>query len=146
MNISLTSEQYKNLLLMTYLGNWLVNAHNVERNKTFDDLAMHIYSFAKSFGAGSLVDSVPEEGKYYPTRECEELAEEYLAEYDNETFWDELTDRLTERDFVAKYGEKAIKKMTIEERFTNMEEFEKVYDEEFDKHGLDRITIKTDEE
>ena len=34
--------------------------------------------------------------------------------------------------------------MTVEERFTNLEEFEERYDEEFEKHGVERLTIKDD--
>jgi len=49
---------------------------------------------------------------------------------------------LSERDFVAKYGRDASEKMTVEERFTKLEEFEARYDEEFEKHGVERLTIR----
>ena len=144
MNISLTPEQYKTLLLTTYLGNWMVNAHQVETDKTFDTLASHVYSHAKSFGFADLVELDADNGKYFPTRELEDLAAEYIDAYDNETFWDELIDRLSERDFVAKHSQQVREKMTVEERFTNLEEFEERYDEEFEKHGVERLTIKGD--
>src|SRR5574337_1738085 len=123
MNIPFTPEQYRTLLVMTYLGTWMVNAHKIAPDKTFDELAKYIYSFAESFGIKGLVELTPDDGKCYPTREFDDLAEEYMFDYDNETFWDELIDRLADRDFVAKYGEKAIEKMTVEERFSNREEF-----------------------
>jgi hypothetical protein len=141
MNISFTPEQYKSLLMLTYLGSWMVNAHKVDPDKTFDDLGMYNYSFAQSFGIKDLIESTGD-GKYYPTKKFEEIAEEYLDEYDNETFWDELIDRLADRDFVGKYGQTAIEKMTIEERFSNRDEFEEHYATEFEEHGLDRVTIK----
>ena len=50
MNISLTPEQYKTLLLTTYLGNWMVNSHQVETEQTFEGVASHVYSHAESFG------------------------------------------------------------------------------------------------
>ena len=34
--------------------------------------------------------------------------------------------------------------MTVEERFTRFEEIEARYDEEFEKHGVERLTIKDD--
>jgi hypothetical protein len=144
MNISLTPEQYKKLLLTTYLGNWMINAHQVETDKTFDAVASHIYSYAESFGAGNLVELDTDSGRYYPTRDLEELASESVDDYDNETFWAELIERLSERDLVAKHGHDASEKMTVEERFTNLGEFEERYDEEFEKHGIDRLTIKDD--
>lgn len=144
MNISLTTEQYKTLLITTYLGNWMVNAHQIETNKTFDRLASHVYSWAESFGMGSLVELDPDNGQYYPTRALDELAAEYLDAYDNETFWDELLERLAERDLLAKHGQDVVEKLTVEERFTELEEFEERYDEEFEKHGVARLTIKDD--
>jgi hypothetical protein len=61
MNISLTPEQYKTLLLMTYLGNWMINSHQVEREQTFEGVASHVYSHAESFGVSGLVEKDPED-------------------------------------------------------------------------------------
>lgn len=144
MNISLTPEQYKTLLLMTYLGNWMVNSHQVEREETFEAVASHFYSHAESFGVVGLVELDPDDKNYYPTRELEEIAAERMAAYDNETFWAELIERMSARDLVAKHGQSACEQMTIEERFTKLEEFETRYDEEFEKHGVERLTIKGD--
>ncbi len=144
MTISLTPEQYKTLLLTTYLGNWMVNAHQVETDKTFDTLASHVYSYAASFGLAGLVELDADTGKYFPTRKLDELAAEHMDAYDNETFWAELIGRLSERDLAAKYGQDASEKMTVEERFTKSEQFEARYDEEFEKHGMERLTIKDD--
>ncbi len=144
MNISMTPEQYKTLLLMTYLGNWMINSHQVETDKTFDSVASHVYSHAESFGVVGLVEKDPDDGTYYPTRELEELTAGHMDAYDNETFWAELIERLSERDLVAKHGQTASENMTIEERFTNLEEFETRYDEEFETRGVERLTIKGD--
>ncbi|HVO91748.1 MAG TPA: hypothetical protein VMT22_02855 [Terriglobales bacterium] len=144
MNISLTQEPYKTLLVMTYLGNWMVNSHQVEREQIFETVASQVYSQAKSLGVIGLVELDPDDGKYYPTRELEELAAEHMAAYDNETFWAELIERLSERDLVAKYGQSAAENMTVEERFANVEEFETRYDDEFEKHGVKRLAIKED--
>ena len=66
---------------------------------------------------------------------------QYIDDYDNQTFWEELIERLANRDFLAKYGEEAIQKMSFEERFTKFQEFEERYDEEFEDHGIERIVI-----
>jgi len=144
MIISLTAEQYKTLMVMTYLGNWMVNAHRVETDEAFEAAASRIYSHAKSAGAGDFVERDADKGRYYPTRELEELAHQWADAYDNETFWDELVERLSERDLVAKHGRSNCEQMTIEERFSNLEEFETRYDDEFENHGIERLTIKED--
>jgi len=142
MIISFTAEQYKTLMLMVYLGNWVVNAHQVDTEEDFEKAASRFYSHGKSAGAGDLVEQDPDNGRYYPTRKLEDLAAERMNDYDNETFWDELIDRLSERDLVAKHGRGACEKMTIEERFSNLEEFETRYAEEFEEHGIERLVIK----
>ena len=67
--------------------------------------------------------------------------DESLCDYDDQTFRDELIDRLASRDFLVKDGETAIKNMTLEERLTKIGEFEEQYNEEFADHGLERIAI-----
>ena len=54
--------------------------------------------------------------------EEEDLAAERMGAYDNETFWAELIERLSERDLVAKHGQSASEKMTIEERLNPSDE------------------------
>lgn len=142
MDIPFTQAQYRTLLLMVYLGNWTVNAHKVDPDKAFDELANYLYSFAGSFGIKGLVEMSPDNGKYYPTSKLEEVATGYMEEYDNETFWEELIDRLTERDFLAEYGEDAIREMTPEERFLKREELAKRYQEEFEERGLEHLTVR----
>jgi len=142
MEITLTCEQYKNLLLMIYLGNWMINAIKVHPDENFREVASYIYSFADSFGVKGLIDPKPLKGKYFPTQAFDDLTEPYIEEYDNEIFWEELADRLAERDLVREYGKKAIKKMSVEERFGKRSKLADHYEEEFEKHGLDRITIE----
>ncbi len=141
MNITLSQEQYRTLLLMVYLGDWMVNAHKTEPDRTFGNLEHYIFSFAEAFGVQGLVEWFEDEKKHYATQDMDDLAEPYIEEYDNETFWDELIDRLADRDFLAEYGQDAIEKMTPEERLIKREEFVERYEEEFVEQGLDRVTI-----
>ncbi len=128
MNISLTPEQYKTLLLTTYLGNWMVNSHQVETDKTFDTLASHVYSYAESFGLAGLVELDADNGTLYYQPESSKslrLTHAYVSTT-TETFSAELIERLSsERDALSKYGQARSEKMTVEERFTKLEEFEK---------------------
>ena len=141
MNINLTPDQYRTLVKLIYMGHWMLTAHKDTPDDVIDAAASHIYSFAKSAGVESLFEADADNGKFYSTRAFEDLMSESIRDYDDQAFWDELIDRLTSRDFLAKYGEKAINKMTVEERFAKMGEFEERYDEEFADHGLERIAI-----
>jgi len=119
----------------------MLTAHREKPDEVIDAVASHIYSFAKSAGVESFVEADADNGQFYPTRQLEDLMTESIRDYDDQTFWEELIDRLTSRDFLAKYGEQAINKMTLKERFANTWEFEERYNEEFADHGLQRITI-----
>jgi len=141
MNINITPDHFKTLVRLIYTGHWMLTAHKETPDEVIDTVASHIYSFAKSAGVESLVEADADNGRFYPTRQFEDLMDEFLRDYDDQTFWDELIDRLASRDFLVQYGEKAINKMTPIERLTKMEEFEERYNEEFADHGLERVAI-----
>ena len=140
--IPLTPYQYKTLLLMAYLAEWVVNAwRNNNHNKRFQDLEQYFYSFHRLFQEEKWIDFDKEDKKYYPSRELENAAEEFIEAYDNETFWEELIDRLTQRDAIKKHGPEQLQKMSIEERFRALAKFEDRYKKEFSLNGLDRVGI-----
>lgn len=144
MKINFTKKQFENLLKLVYLGNWMANAYRTDDIiKKYEELENYVFSFAKEFGFAEYVDDeLADEGKFFPTRVFEETdVNELHDEYDDETFWDEILDRLTDRDFVRKYGIEAIKKMSSEERWEKMGEFEEKYAEEMEKYGIERLEI-----
>ena len=66
----------------------------------------------------------------------------FIDEFEDETFWTELTDRLADRDMLRILGDKKILKMTPEERFMTHHDFEEKYEEEFEEHGIERLEIR----
>ncbi len=145
MKIDLIKEQYENLIKLVYLGNWMINSVRLEdgRIKKYDDIEQYIFSFAKNFGLERYVEFDQKYNQIFPTREFEEdqELEQYEEEYDNEVFWQELSNRLGSRDFLKRYGQETIKKMEQKERFLKEQEFIIQYEEEFEKHGIDRLGI-----
>ena len=83
-------------------------------------------------------------GKYFPTREHDENSpvRPFIEEFEENTFWDELADRLADRDMLRKIGEKKLLSMTREQRFEAHFDFEGRYQQEFEKHGIGRLEIK----
>jgi hypothetical protein len=67
-----------------------------------------------------------------------------LDDFVDISFWDELTERLAERDFVSTLGEKAILKMSQDERFTKFYEFADSYAAEFAENGIDNLVLRSD--
>lgn len=94
-------------------------------------------------GFKHLVEYDPETGQYAPTSTYEEEGAfmDFIDEYDNDTFWDELTDRLAFRDLIRQEGEERVRSMPPEERFEKLCSMRDRYVTEFEQHGLIRIQI-----
>lgn len=146
MKIEFTKEQFENLMKLVYLGNWMANAHRTDDViKKYEDLEHYVFSFAGDFGLEKYVDDEKVgDGKFYPTRFFEEETDvnELHDEYDNETFWTELPNRLGERDFMRKYSEKDWERMSREERFLRRQECDIKWEEELEENGLERLEIR----
>lgn len=144
MKINLTKKQYESLVKAVYLGNWMANAHrtgqsNDPHKKEYNEIADYIYSLSTEFG---LPDNYEYEVEFsdgpYGTSEVEGLHEEY----DEDSFWSEVPERLGTRDFFKKYSKKEREKMTEEEHFIKMQECIIPWEEEIDDNGIDRLEIK----
>lgn len=154
MNINFTKEQFEILLKLVYLGNWVANAnrdgsrenpYKEEYKEKYEAIEDYIFSYAKQFGFDEYVDDEKaEKGKFYPTRMFEEETDiqKLIEEYDEEIFWDELIDRLGNRDFYRYYSKDEIQKMTQNERFEKVYEFIDKWTNEISENGIERLRIK----
>ena len=145
MKINFTKKQYEDLVKLIHLGTWMINAHRTDDIvEKYEDLEQYILSFYKDFGIEKFIEFDKELNKFFPTREFEEDTdvEQYIDEYNNDIFWEELIDRLARRDFIREYGEDKVLKMTWEERFEKEQPFIDKYDEEFEKNGIENLDIK----
>lgn len=146
-NISLTREQYFSLLKTVYLGNWMANANKdgspeSKRLQELEDTENVILSYAKQFGYSKYVDDeLVNESQYYPTRAFEEETdvEMLIDEYTEDMFWDELVERLADRDFRKRYSQAQISAMSQEERVNKLYEFIDNWAEEINTNGLDNV-------
>ncbi|MFI5360715.1 MAG: hypothetical protein ACHQ49_01995 [Elusimicrobiota bacterium] len=139
--ITLTRAQLDDLLNVVCLGEWMINAARIYRIKKFNTLAQQIY---KAAGEAKLkgVEFHEDDKSYWLTQEYEEsILREFKDEYDNESFWDGLPDRLAHRDLERKLGRKAIEAMGNKERFLAHQTICRKYEEEFEKHGIDRVVV-----
>lgn len=137
MKLEMTKNQFKTLMELVYLGNWIANSHREEGQiKKYDDMEKEIFLMARQFGLSQFAD---EDG--YPTGNFEESIWELIDEYDEETFWVELVDRLAHRDFYRKYSEVQLKKMSQDQQFEKLCTITEKYEALFAKHGLDALNL-----
>ena len=95
------------------------------------------------FGFESLFVYDEEEGRYFPTPEFDEEGPmlTFMDEYNDETFWKELVERLAMRDVLSHIGQKEFHDMEVEERLSKLDAAIDVYENEFAKNGLNRLAI-----
>lgn len=148
-SIKFTEEQFENLLKMVYLGNWMANAcrdgspedPHIDKYEKIQD---YIFSLAPKFGLEKYVYRDDKNSdKMYPSGlfETETGVDALHEEYNDNIFWQELPDRLGERDFWEKYTKKEISAMDQKERFIKRCEYSEPYEDEVYKHGIDRLRI-----
>ncbi|MFA6599192.1 MAG: hypothetical protein WCS69_15830 [Ignavibacteriaceae bacterium] len=147
MEINFSKKEYVALLDMLEIAEWIMNSFKIEiddENSVYQKLEQKIYSFAKKMGCEELIEYDDTLQEYFPTRELDDTspAMEFINEYDNETFWDELIERLVERDLEMQVGSKNYKRMTIEEMFSKEAPIEEKYSLEFDKNGVKNLYLK----
>lgn len=144
MKIHFTKKEYTALLEMMHIASWVIHAHEIDPPGDKDPhsaLEEKILSLAKEFGCDDLVDYDEKLGAHFTTRDFEESMMPLIDRYDNESFWDELTDRLVDRDMRRALGEKAFLDIDIEERIKQEEPYDQKYNNEFAEHGVDRLEV-----
>jgi len=142
MKIELTEKQYRRLVELVFLGNWMVNssALNGEENKDYSDLEQFIFSYSKELKMEDLIIFDETYKEYFPTRQFEELIDPYIRNYEEISFWEELQSRLARRDLLREIG--PINKLDdshIERQF----KIEEKYENEFVKNGLKNLEVQS---
>ena len=94
-------------------------------------------------GWESLVDSSAEDNAYFPSREYEAKSgiHELIDDYDSESFWDQLIDRLTERDVAVKMGSNKQERLSDNAYDAIANPIAETYSREFAANGIERLKI-----
>lgn len=144
MTISLPEREYRRLIELAYLGEWMTNAqHDPEFH---DDDARRLVQKLLAAHAPKLkdVEQDAETGEYYMTQDwIERLYEQYIMDYDDHVFWDELTERLAQRDLARQRGVD-IAEISRDEDLLELRPFEERYHAELEDNGIERLEITGD--
>jgi hypothetical protein len=149
MKINFTKEQYETLLKAVYMANSMIDAVADEsEDNEFAAMEEYIFSFAKHFDSERYVAYDEKEKRYYPSERLEDDEEvnEYIQNYDDDTFWEKLIFNLSRRDMENQYGEALVEKMSEEECLAKERPFAEKYENELGKKGLKHLTISSGKE
>ena len=134
MTIELTEKEFRRLLDMVYIGNWILNScRDNDRFEDYDLLEEKLFSLCPEHGMRVLVQRW--RGRSYPSRAFEEGGiHEAIADYEDAVFYDILAEELSRRDMDAEQ----VPQEDMEELSRRMEE----YYEEFEKNGIENIKVE----
>ena len=147
MKIEITKKEYRALLDIFHIADWVLHCFKdpeIPETEEYINLEQKFLALAEKMGFENLVEIDAETGTYFPTREYDEtnVATDALVDYDNESFWEELMERLAMRDLILKEGKEKVIAMDDEEKLVKTEDLREKYAAEFEKHGLSRLIIK----
>ena len=134
MQIEFTEKEFRRLLDMVYIGNWILNScRENDRFEDYDDLEEKLFSLCREHGMSSLVQRW--EGRDYPSQAFADGGiHEAIADYEDAVFYDILAEELARRDMIEEH----VSQYDAEELSSRMEE----YFAEFEKHGIDNVKVE----
>jgi hypothetical protein len=146
MKINITKKEYKTLLEVLEITDWILHAHKTdqpEESSSFRELEQKIFALAKDFGYGHLIEYDPELQRFFTTKEFEDTSRgmEFIEDFENDSFWEDLIERLVERDLIREMGEKKYLSLDPLDRVKEEEPFWEKYGDEFEALGVDRLEI-----
>lgn len=147
MKIEFSKSEYRTLIELLYLAEWVLIAHDEEpdpKKERYYLLCQKLYASAKAMGCENLIEYAKELRAFAPTQKLEELASirETIESYNAETFWEELIDRLIERDIAAQLPTLTKEPETPEEYDLLASPLVEKYTTEFGTNGIRRLKLE----
>lgn len=134
MQLELSNREFRLLLDMVYIGNWVLNStRGDDRFADYDNIESKLFSKCSSCGMSVLAE--PWEGIVIPSRAYEEGGiHEAIAYYEDNVFYEILAEELSRRDM--DYAE--INDENYDEIVSRMNR----YMSEFQNSGIDHLVLE----
>ena len=133
MTLEFTNKQFRRLLDLVYIGNWILNStRGDQRFADYDEVESLVFGKALVSGMPALAEAY--EGEIVPSRAFAEGGiHEAIMEYENNVFFDILAEDLARRD---------MDDVPIDEsNFAELTSRIDAYITEFEEHGTDNILV-----
>lgn len=136
MKLELSEKQYRYLLDLVYIGNWVMNStRENDRIREYDEVESLIFSHCAQHGMKKLVERL--DGEIIPSRAYADGGiHDAIESYEDVTFYEILAEELALRDMD---GEPLTR-----ENYSELMGRIDAYMGEFEEHGTDRVTVDLD--
>ena len=131
MELHLTEKQFRRLLDLVYIGNWVLNStRGDDRIQEYDEVESRVFAHCLDHGMAKLVELY--NGELIPSRAFAEGGiHEAIMAYEDVTFFEILAEELALKDL----GE------PTRENYNDILERMEEYMGEFEENGTDHITV-----
>ena len=132
MELHLTEKQFRRLLDLVYIGNWVLNStRGDDRIQEYDEVESRVFAHCLDHGMAKLVELY--NGELIPSRAFAEGGiHEAIMAYEDVTFFEILAEELALKDL----GE------PTRENYNDILERMEEYMGEFEENGTDHITVE----
>ena len=142
MELNLNRGQYEKLLELVYLGNWLINAYRTDDYlEDYADIVSLVFSQVEKAGLEDKAVKDELGDRYLPSFDFEESLHDYISEYDSCCFWEELINRLAEREALKEFGSLPLDKIDLNEFLERKNKYLRVYEQEVEESGLKNFEL-----
>jgi len=137
MELKMTEKQFRRLLDLVYIGNWVLNStRGDDRIKEYDQVESLVFAHCLDHGMAPLTELY--QGELIPSRAFADGGiHEAIEQYEDTIFYELLAEELALRDLDGQ-------PLTRENYDALMARID-AYLSEFDEHGTDRVTVDLDE-
>jgi hypothetical protein len=147
MQLSLSPEEFRRLLLLATLGEVVMNDWTPQKELTGEqqaciDVVQDLYARAVTDRQTAVAVEDPQSGCLLPGPEMRAQIDKWLSAYDNDVFWDELVMRLAQRDMAAEYGRETLEAMPEAYRRSAEQPILDYYWREVRQNGMDHIVMQ----
>ena len=149
MKIEFSKEEFKTLIDSIYIANWVLHSHYTEEEmpketKRFRNFKQKIYKLTEKFGFEDLIETAETKDgiEYCATKEFEEQNQTFIEKYEDFSFWDELLDKLSDRDVLNSISKEENEEINFIKYLEIKTPYVKKYEDEFSKYGIERLHIK----
>ena len=147
MHLRLSDQELATLVEMLSLAanvaSWNQRPSSDQGIAAYEAFESKILEKAAHSGLGDWIEFDEETRRFRVKPDVEDKAfyRECYEEFRNESFWDELTIRLADRDLQRAIGSVAWEKLSEEARRRQAAKWEKRYWDEFHKRGVDHVVV-----
>jgi len=133
MDIQLTMKEFRHLLDLVYIGNWILNStRGNDRFEDYDLLQEKIFALAAQNGLPELAQTYL--GRIFPSRAYEDGGiHDAIADYEDAVFFDILAEELARRDMTEEH----LNPNDLSELTARMDS----YMSEFEANGIENINL-----